>query len=87
MINWFLFDLGNTLIKLAYERVLENVCRDAMVTRDELVDRASDLFAWLASGKLNIAIDRVWPLAEAAQAHEALESRRSAGKLLLVPGP
>jgi len=37
MITWFLFDLGNTLIKLAYERVLENICRDAAVTRDELV--------------------------------------------------
>ena len=38
MVTWFLFDLGNTLIKLAYERVLENVCRDAAVTRDELVE-------------------------------------------------
>ena len=38
MITWFLFDLGNTLIKLAYERVLENVRRSAPVTRDELVD-------------------------------------------------
>lgn len=38
MITWFLFDLGNTLIKLAYERVLANVCRDAAVTRDELVE-------------------------------------------------
>jgi putative hydrolase of the HAD superfamily len=38
MITWFLFDLGNTLIKLAYERVLENVCRDASIGRDELVD-------------------------------------------------
>lgn len=38
MINWFLFDLGNTLIKLAYERVLENVCRSAALTRDELVE-------------------------------------------------
>lgn len=37
MIIWFLFDLGNTLIKLAYERVLESICRDAAVTRDELV--------------------------------------------------
>jgi len=36
-ITWFLFDLGNTLIKLAYERVLENICRDASCTRDELV--------------------------------------------------
>jgi putative hydrolase of the HAD superfamily len=38
MITWFLFDLGNTLIKLAYERVLENVCREADVARDALVD-------------------------------------------------
>jgi putative hydrolase of the HAD superfamily len=38
MITWFLFDLGNTLIKLAYERVLENICRDATATRDEVVE-------------------------------------------------
>ncbi|HET7433882.1 MAG TPA: HAD family phosphatase [Thermoanaerobaculia bacterium] len=37
-ITRFLFDLGNTLIKLAYERVLANVCRDASVTRDELIE-------------------------------------------------
>ncbi|HVS32342.1 MAG TPA: HAD family phosphatase [Thermoanaerobaculia bacterium] len=35
--TWFLFDLGNTIIKLAYERVLENVCREATSTRDELL--------------------------------------------------
>ena len=38
MTTWFLFDLGNTLIKLAYERVLENICRDASVKRDELIE-------------------------------------------------
>jgi len=38
MITWFLFDVGNCLIKLAYERVLANICRDASVTRDELVE-------------------------------------------------
>src|SRR5687768_12400359 len=38
MTTWFLFDLGNTLIKLAYERVMENICRDATVGRDELVE-------------------------------------------------
>ena len=36
--TWFLFDLGNTVIKLAYERVLAGICRDAAVSRDELVD-------------------------------------------------
>jgi putative hydrolase of the HAD superfamily len=38
MVTWFLFDLGNTLIKLAYERVLENVCRESSISRDDLVD-------------------------------------------------
>jgi NADPH2:quinone reductase len=56
-----------------------------IATREELVGRANDLFAWLAAGKLNVAIDRELPLVEAAEAHRALESRRTAGKLLLVP--
>src|SRR6476469_1527900 len=38
MISWFLFDLGNTVIKLAYERVIENVCRESNVDRDELLE-------------------------------------------------
>jgi NADPH2:quinone reductase len=56
-----------------------------IATREELVARADDLFAWLAAGKLKVTIDRVLPLAQAAQAHEALEARQTAGKLLLVP--
>jgi NADPH:quinone reductase len=56
-----------------------------IATREELVGRAADLFAWLAAGKLKVTIDRIYPLAEAADAHQALESRQTAGKLLLVP--
>ena len=37
-VTWFLFDLGNTVIKLAYERVLENLCRHSSVGRDEMVE-------------------------------------------------
>jgi FMN phosphatase YigB (HAD superfamily) len=37
-VTWFLFDLGNTVIKLAYERVLENLCRNSSIDRDEMVD-------------------------------------------------
>jgi HAD superfamily hydrolase (TIGR01509 family) len=36
--TWFLFDLGNTVIKLAYERVLESMRRQSRLTRDQLVD-------------------------------------------------
>ncbi|MEA2165951.1 MAG: glucose-phosphatase [Thermoanaerobaculia bacterium] len=36
--TWFLFDLGNTIIKLAYERVLSAICAESSMTRDELVE-------------------------------------------------
>lgn len=56
-----------------------------IATREELIARAADLFAWLATAKLKVTIDREWPLADAARAHEALEGRRTAGKVLLLP--
>jgi NADPH2:quinone reductase len=49
----------------------------------ELAWRSSDLFRWIAEGKLKWRIDREYPLAEAAQAHRDLEARKSTGKLLL----
>jgi len=53
-------------------------------TREELLWRAGDVLQWVASGKLKLAIERVYPLAQAAQAHRDLESRATAGKLLLM---
>jgi NADPH2:quinone reductase len=53
--------------------------------RAELLWRANDLFTWLASGQLQVRIDQVFPLAEAAQAHRYLEERRTKGKVLLIP--
>jgi NADPH2:quinone reductase len=59
-----------------------------IATRDELVARTTDLFAWLKSGDLRLRVDTVFPLAEAATAHTELEARRTAGKLLLqIGGP
>jgi NADPH:quinone reductase len=55
-------------------------------TREELLWRAGDVLQWVATGKLKLAIDRTYPLAQAAQAHADLESRATAGKLLLIPG-
>jgi NADPH2:quinone reductase len=53
-------------------------------TREELLWRANDVLNWMAAGKLKLRIDRVFPLADAAEAHRALESRATAGKLLLA---
>jgi NADPH:quinone reductase len=55
------------------------------LTREELLWRAGDVLGWVASGKLKIRIDGVYPLSQAAQAQMALAGRKTAGKLLLVP--
>ena len=43
------------------------------------------MLGWVRDGELEVRIDRMVPLAQAADAHRALESRQTAGKLLLVP--
>jgi NADPH2:quinone reductase len=55
-----------------------------LLTRQELLWRAGDLFAWLESGKLKLRIDHTYPLADAAAAHRDLESRKTSGKLVLT---
>jgi NADPH:quinone reductase len=52
-------------------------------TRDELRWRARELFTWIESGEVKLRVDRVLPLADAAEAHRLLESRTTRGKLLL----
>lgn len=52
---------------------------------EELRWRASDLFKWIADGRLKLRIHRVYRLAEAATAHHDLEGRKTTGKLLLKP--
>ena len=52
----------------------------------ELRWRAGEVFDWIAKGELEVRIGATYPLAEAARAQEDLASRRTTGKLLLLPG-
>ncbi|QHT68036.1 quinone oxidoreductase [Rhodocytophaga rosea] len=56
-----------------------------MLTREELLARANQVLGWVADGSLQLQIEHVYPLAEAKQAHIDLESRKTTGKLLLLP--
>lgn len=53
--------------------------------RAELLGRVNDLFKWIAAGELKVRIDKIFPLAEAAEAHRYLEGRQSKGKIVLIP--
>ena len=54
-----------------------------LATPEELAQRTAELLGWIGEGWLNVHIDRTYPLAQAADAHRALESRGTVGKVLL----
>ena len=54
-------------------------------TREELLSRAGDVLDWVAKGQLKLRIEKTVTLSAAADAHRELESRRTTGKLLLIP--
>lgn len=56
-----------------------------VATRDALLERAGAVLGAVASKQLDVRIERVFPLAEAGAAHALLESRKTAGKILLKP--
>lgn len=58
-----------------------------IATRQELLWRSGELFDWIARGQLSVRVGAQFPLGEAAEAHRALEGRRTTGKVLLeLPG-
>jgi NADPH2:quinone reductase len=59
--------------------------RHHIVTPSELEARSAELFGWIADGTLSVRVHERYPLAQARKAHEDLQDRRTAGKLLLVP--
>lgn len=58
---------------------------DYVATRDELVRRSDELLGWVRDGKLDVRIGAEFPLVRAADAHRALTSRKTTGKVVLIP--
>jgi NADPH2:quinone reductase len=53
--------------------------------RAELEQRSRDLFTWVQDGRLRLRTEFEFPLKDAAAAHDALEGRKTTGKILLIP--
>jgi NADPH2:quinone reductase len=56
-----------------------------ILDNDELKWRSNDIFQWMSEGKLDIRIGLSLPLQQAAQAQDALGSRKTTGKVILIP--
>src|SRR5690606_14453871 len=51
--------------------------------RSELLQRAGELFSWIGSGQVQVRIGAEFPLEQTADAHRALEGRKTTGKVLI----
>ncbi len=67
-------------IKIGYA-----VFADHIHTPELLRRHTAQLFEWISRGEMRVHIDAAYPLAEAAGAHAAMESRATKGKLVLIP--
>ncbi len=56
-----------------------------VASRQDRVKRAGSLFADLLAGRLRVDPPKLFALSDGAQAHRYMESRRSTGKILLIP--
>jgi NADPH:quinone reductase len=56
-----------------------------IITRAELLQRSEELLGWIRDGKLKLRTEFEFPLKDAADAHRALEARKTTGKVLLIP--
>jgi NADPH:quinone reductase len=56
-----------------------------LASKDERIKRSNKLFDWIASGKIKIPTPTIFALQDGKAAHELIESRKSTGKIVLIP--
>ncbi len=66
-------------------RSLTGVFFGAEIGTDRAQKVVGDLVDDVAAGRLQVVVDRTFPLSEAAAAHEYIESRQAVGRVVLIP--
>ncbi|WP_163102361.1 quinone oxidoreductase family protein [Peribacillus alkalitolerans] len=58
---------------------------NVLTSFEERVNRSNQLYQWIREGKLKIETPTTFSLENGQEAHKLLESRKSTGKILLIP--
>lgn len=56
-----------------------------LTSKEERLKRTATLFDWIATSAIKIPTPTCFALADGKAAHELLESRKSTGKIILIP--
>jgi len=80
------FKLGDPLYLIGTSKTITaGDLWDYLSTREERINRADQLFKWILSKDIQISEPVKFKLSEGKSAHEYMESRKSMGKILLIP--
>lgn len=58
---------------------------NVLTSHEERVTRSNELFGWMEEGKVVVSQPKVFSMRDGQEAHRYLESRKSTGKILLIP--
>lgn len=64
-------------------RLMRPIVNGFVATRERLERYTAELFDLVTSGKVDVRIHDIYPLAESAKAHTDIESRKTTGKLII----
>jgi NADPH2:quinone reductase len=79
-------NLGNPLLIIANSKTITGGdLWNYLTTREERIRRANELFEWIRNKQVIFSTPTIFKLSEGKQAHDFLESRKSTGKILLIP--
>ena len=80
------FKLGNPLYIIGTSKTITGGdLWDYLTSKEERVKRAAQLFKWIMNKDIRISEPVKFKLSEGKAAHEYMESRKSTGKILLIP--
>jgi len=81
------FKLGDPLYIIGTSKtIVGGDLWDYLTSREERIKRADQLFKWIKDGKLKVSNPTTFSLADGKKAHDYMESRKSMGKILMIPG-
>ena len=80
-------ELGNPLVIIGTSKTITGGdLWDYLTSKEERIKRSDELFRWIRDGKITVSPPTQFKLSEGRQAHDFLESRRSTGKVIMIPG-
>lgn len=79
-------NVGNPLWIIAHSKTITGGdLWNYLTSKEERINRSSQLFDWIQAGHITIPAPTTFKLADGKQAHDLLESRKSTGKIIMLP--